>query len=628
VVTYMWFLVLAPLLAGIICLAVKDLKRQVALSVAACLAVAGGLIGLWTGRLAVTGTEFVLPGIRLSLASQGIGLILAGFALLLWVASLLFSLSWFKPHQDNGRYMLLLGATCTGILITFLGGDFLTLFLGFELMSLASWGLVVHTQSEEAYNAGGLYLYLGVAGGMLLLTALALLYYYSGSFAFDALFSASAPVETIALLMLAGFGIKAGMIPVHIWLPEAHPAAPVPASALLSGILIKTGAYGILRTLGLASGLPEVLQTLGLTVLLLGILSMSFGVVMALLQHEAKRMLAFHSISQMGYVLTGLGTAAFLGAAGGESLTGAVYHMLNHSVFKALLFLAAGSVYLYARRLDLYKLGGMYRLLPFTFALALVAAMGITGFPGLNGFASKTMLHHGLLTAVHHLPRLAWTEKVFVLVSAGTVCSFIKFIWFIFAGKQSEDLSLPEQKTEAWPMLAGMGLLAAAVIALGAFPYLVSENVLIPALAALQSFGADHYHPHIYSMHSIMDIGLAFVLGAGIFWAGCRWHVFHLSPPVWFSMRYWGSLMAQGADSSLTNTEQGWGRFCATTGQRLYNWVHAGEELLQHMDCRPKTRMEQALSVINLNFDTLLVMGVLSLVLLLYFPFSNFFLTP
>src|SRR5690554_5085829 len=336
--------------------------------------------------------------------------------------------------------MMLMGATYTGILITFLAGDFITLYLGFELMSLASWGLVVHNQTDESYSAGGLYLYLGVAGGLLLLTSLALIYYYTGSFAFDATFPEGVPVETITLLMLAGFGVKAGMVPVHIWLPEAHPAAPVPASALLSGILIKTGAYGVLRTLGMASGLPEILRSLGLTVLLLGIITMTFGVVMALLQQEAKRMLAFHSISQMGYILTGLGVAAFLGAHGGEGLIGGVYHMLNHSVFKALLFLTAGSVYLYAHHLNLYKLGGMARLLPLTFAFALVAALGITGFPGLNGFASKTIIHHGLLSAVEALPRLAWTEKVFMVVSAGTVCSFIKFILLIFTGKPKEQL--------------------------------------------------------------------------------------------------------------------------------------------------------------------------------------------
>lgn len=621
----MWYLVLAPLFAGIICLFVTDLRRQVALSVTACLAAGAGLVFSWLGMLSDPGVELILPGIRLSLASEGIGLILAGFALLLWLASLLFSLSWFESHQDNRRYMLLLGATCTGILITFLGGDFLTLFLGFELMSLASWGLVVHTQSEDAYKAGGLYLYLGVAGGMLLLTALAIIYHYTGSFAFDLNFPSHVPVETIALLMLAGFGIKAGMIPVHIWLPEAHPAAPVPASALLSGILIKTGAYGMLRTLGLAANVPDVLRTLGLTVLLLGIMTMGFGVVMALLQHEAKRMLAYHSISQMGYVIVGLGTAAFLGAKGGESLTGAVYHMLNHSVFKALLFLSAGSVYLYARRLNLYKLGGMYRLLPFTFGLALIAAMGITGFPGLNGFASKTMLHHGLLTAVYELPRLAFVEKIFVVVSAGTVCSFIKFIWFIFAGKQAEDLAAPVQKTETWPMLTGMGVLAAGVIGLGAFPYLISDHVLIPALSSLETFGVASFHPHIYSLHSIMDIGIAFALGIFIFWAGCRWHLFHLSPPTWLSMQYWGSLAVERADSSLSSTEKGWGQFCAVTGNSLNKLEHAGEELLQHMDCQPKSRFEQAISVINLNFDTLLVMGVLSVVLLLYFPLSSFF---
>lgn len=615
----MWLLVLAPLFAGVLCLAVKDFRRQVALSLIACMAAAGGIFALWTGRLTDPGVELVLPGLRLVLSAEGIGLVLAAFALLLWLASLFFSLSWFQPHEDNRRYMLLLGATCTGILITFLGGDFLTLFLGFEMMSLASWGLVIHTQTEKAYQAGGLYLYLGVAGGLLLLTSLAMIYHYTGSFAFDAPFAAGAPVETIMLLMLAGFGVKAGMIPVHVWLPEAHPAAPVPASALLSGILIKTGAYGILRTLGLAASLPEVLTALGLTVLLLGIITMTFGVLMALLQHEAKRMLAYHSISQMGYILTGLGTAAFLGAAGGEGLVGGVYHMLNHSVFKALLFLTAGSVYLYARHLDLYKLGGMARLLPWTFAFGLIAALGITGFPGFNGFASKTMLHHGLLTAIAALPRLAWTEKVFTVVSAGTVCSFIKFIWLIFGGKPTEALSPPKEKVETWPLLTGMGLLAAGVIALGLFPNLVTNRILLPALADLESFGASAFQPHLYSLTAILDIGKAFVLGAIFFWAGNRWNLFHLSLPKWLSMRYWGGLALQGVDNGMANTEKGWGRICAVSRRRFDKLETAGEKFLQRVDCRPQSKVQQAVSIINLNFNTLMVMAVLSLVLLLYF---------
>lgn len=621
----MWFLVLAPLVAGLLCLAIEDLRRQVALSIIACLAAVGGLVSLWTGWLKDPGTELVLPGIRLTLSSEGIGLILAGFALLLWLASLLFSLSWFKAHQDNRRYMMLLGATCTGILITFLGGDFLTLFLGFEIMSLASWGLVIHTQTEEAYSAGGLYLYLGVGGGLLLLTSLAMVYHYTGSFAFNPVFPDHAPVDTIALLMLAGFGVKAGMVPVHIWLPEAHPAAPVPASALLSGILIKTGAYGVLRTLGMASGLPEILRSLGLTVLLLGIITMTFGVIMALLQHEAKRMLAFHSISQMGYILTGLGVAAFLGAQGGEGLIGGVYHMLNHSVFKALLFLTAGSVYLYAHHLNLYKLGGMARLLPLTFAFALVAALGITGFPGLNGFASKTIIHHGLLSAVEVLPRLAWTEKVFMVVSAGTVCSFIKFILLIFTGKPKEQLPAPPGKPETWPMVTGMGLLAAAVITLGAFPNFISEKILAPALASLGALGAGHFHAHIYSVQSIIDIGIAFALGAIIYWAGMRWHLFHLEPPKWLSMRYWGSLALEGADHGLASTEESLVKLSARFGSRFQNLEQASEKLLLHMDHRPKSRIQRAMCVINLNFDTLLVMVVLSLILLMYFPLGSLF---
>lgn len=620
----LWLAILLPLAGGLGCLLLSTPRQQVFLSLGVVI-LSALLLGAahWGFLQPPPVLPLIVPELGLALSTHPISMLLAAITLLLWLASLLFSLSYFSQDQDSRRYFLLLGFTCCGLLITFLGDNFLTLLLGFELMSLSSWGLVAHTQTDKAREAGSLYLMLGVLGGMLLFAAMALLYFYSGGVSFTPAGLSQGPALAMVLLLIAGFGIKAGMIPVHLWLPEAHPAAPAPASALLSGILIKTGAYGIMRSLALVHELGTLQRQMGATVLLMGLGTMAFGVFMALLQHDAKRMLAYHSISQMGYILTGLGTAYLLGSHGTGALTGAVFHMVNHSLFKALLFLVAGSVYLQVHQLDLYRLGGLRRVLPWTFAFGLIASLGITGFPGFNGFASKTLLHEGLLEAVAEFPALGWTDFAFTVVSAGTVCSFFKFIILIFlkpAASVQEIIPLQEPGSAK----LGMAVLALPIILLGilAAP---AAHAFAPATAA---FAGDihHFHPHLWSLHSLQGIALPFALGGIFFWAGMKYGLFHLHLPKWFSLLRVGETLGRGLDTSLSRSEQGWGAFAKFTWRRLVSMEAAGESILEQVDSHPKpSRWGQFVTVINLNFDTLLVVSVLSLLLFLWFPLSRLF---
>ena len=242
------------------------------------------------------------------------------FALLFagaWVAASIYSLQCMEHEDNQRRFYAFLQLTLAGCLGVVLAADLLTLFLFFEMMTFCSWVLVLHQENRDAMEAGNLYLYLGVIGGLVLLMGVFLLYHAAGSVAFAAIPGAVAQNPRLMIAMgicfLIGFGIKAGMVPLHIWLPKAHPVAPTPASALLSGIMIKTGAYGLLRVfysiLAPAANKGLAGAVFGVVFLWLGLLTMLLGAFLALQQRQAKRTLAYSSVSQIGYIIMGLGAA-------------------------------------------------------------------------------------------------------------------------------------------------------------------------------------------------------------------------------------------------------------------------------------------------------------------------------
>ncbi|MFQ5780518.1 MAG: complex I subunit 5 family protein, partial [Nitrospiria bacterium] len=370
----------------------------------------------------------------------------------------------------------------------------------------------------------------------------------------------------IAALMILGFGGKAGIFLEHFWLPEAHPVAPTPASALLSGAMIKAGAYGIFRVVnhlfipqGEAMGDWLTLSNIGYVTIWVGVITMFFAVISALITSDSKRMLAFHSVSQMGYIVLGIGCAAYLGREGAMGVAGALYHIVNHGLFKAALFLGVGAVYFRTRELDMYKLGGLWRNMPVAAVCLFIAVCGISGIPFFNGFASKTILHHAILESyeLKHDLFLQIAEKIFIVTAAGTFASNMKMFMLIFLGERPRKY----ERVEPAPltMKIAMGAFSAAILFLGFFPNWLLETAIGPGLA---SFGFDA-HSHAYHLlynvqtqvsglailypgaesfgrvaHNLLDGGVAVLLGGAIMFVGLKFGWFHVKIPKFLTFEW------------------------------------------------------------------------------------------
>lgn len=496
-----------------------------------------------------------LLGYGLTFNVDMLSFIMAATSGILWFFVSIYAHDYMGIEKHRNRFYLWMSVTYAGVLGTVMAGDLFTMFLFFEMMTFSSYLLVAHNQSNESILAGNSYIYMGVAGGLSILLGMILLQANIGALEFKQLAYEMQNLGfikyIIAALFIAGFGIKAGMLPLHIWLPKAHPVAPTPASALLSGIMIKVGAYGILRVTisyfspnaseisGYADPLWEVLQSLGAVIIWIGIITMVVGVFMALQQSNMKKMLAYHSISQMGYIIMGIGVASYLGYKGAMGFSGAIYHIINHGLFKALLFMVVGLVYLRTHELDMYKLGGLWCKMPFTALLCIIAALGITGMPGFNGFASKSILHHAIIEAYEYGHNsFKYAEIIFTVVSAGTVCSFIKLFSFVFLGKCPEKYK--DIDGEKGMMDLAMSGFAILIIAIGLSPNYIMDKFIIPSARNFSYDPAfiDKYLVNMNFFNSTDMTGMIWIylMGIGIFILGIRFHLFHLHLPNWLNI--------------------------------------------------------------------------------------------
>lgn len=475
----------------------------------------------------------------------------------LWLVVGMYARDYMPIEHHRDRFYIFLMLTYSGVLGTVMAADILTLFLFFELMTFASYLLVAHKETSDSIIAGSRYIYMGIAAGLTILLGIVLMQFYTSHLDFILLaqdLRDAGPVQyVIAALLILGFGLKAGMLPLHIWLPRAHPVAPTPASALLSGLLIKTGTYGILRVVTsffmpafeTAAGRGDVLWTLsyneGAVLIWIGIATMAVGVFMALQQSEMKKMLAYHSISQMGYIIMGIGVASYLGYIGAMGFAGSVYHTINHALFKSLLFMVVGVVYINTGQTDMYRLGALWKRMPVTALICLVAALGITGMPGFNGFASKTILHHAIDEAWHYGHySFRSAEMIFTVVSAGTVGSFIKFYYYIFLRKPPEGRDVYVGRVGSGTMQVAMGTAAVLILFIGLFPGLVLNALVIPAVRTFNYDPAfiDSYLEGLvfFNRIDLWNALVVYLLGALIFATGMRFGLFHLHAPRWMQL--------------------------------------------------------------------------------------------
>jgi hydrogenase-4 component B len=394
----------------------------------------------------------------------------------------------FYGRKSVGALGALYNALLLATTLVFTASNAFFFLIVWEIMALTAYCLVSfeHEQAETR-NAGVLFFIMSHIGTGCLILGFLLLFQASGDFGpdaysfegFRALGSNLSPGRRDAafLLFLFGFGVKAGIVPLHIWLPAAHPVAPSNASALLSGVMIKTGIYGLTRVLFDFLGTPP--NWWGVTILTIGTVSAVLGVLYALMEHDLKRLLAYHSIENIGIILMGLGAALMFLHTGHPvlaalALIAGLYHTINHAIFKALLFLGAGAVLHATHTRNMEELGGLIKRMPKTAFFFLMGAVAISALPPLNGFVSEWLTYQSLLQGfgtTGSLVKLMFPLSGAMLALTGALAAacFVKAFGITFLAQPRSEHAA--QAHEASPtMLFGMGLLTAACVFLGLFP--------------------------------------------------------------------------------------------------------------------------------------------------------------
>jgi hydrogenase-4 component B len=412
----------------------------------------------------------------------------AFFLLLLGLAGAgisIFAAGYFRSGEGSAPGLLGLQyhVFLASMAVVMLADDAYLFMVAWETMALSSYFLVTSQHRiPEIRRAGFLYLVMAHVGALSILLCFGVMQGGSWQFTFDAMRSASlTPFWATAafLLALVGFGAKAGLVPMHVWLPEAHPAAPSPVSAMMSGLMLKTAIYGMLR---ISFDLLHVrFWQWGVLTLALGLFSAMFGAIFAAVQTDMKRLLAYSSIENIGLIFTGIGLAILFEASkmplfAALALTAALVHALNHALFKSLLFLTTGSVLHATKQRSLGKLGGLIRYMPWVAAFALVGTLAIAGLPPLNGFVSEWLLLQSFLFTPQ-IPH-AFLNMLIPLGAAALALIFalaayvmVKFYGVIFLGKPREA-ALAHAHPANWLERLGLGWLALGCILIGVLPQL------------------------------------------------------------------------------------------------------------------------------------------------------------
>jgi hydrogenase-4 component B len=463
----------------------------------ACLVVSLVIMGIAVAHLIAGGSPATL---RLPIGLPWIGanfrldalaaLFLAVVGLGAAVASL-FALDYGRHEQFPARVLPFYPAFLGGMIFVILADDAFVFLVSWEFMSLSSWALVMaHHENPENRRAGFVYIMMAGFGTMALLLAFGLLAGPTGNYTFAGMADVVRPdwaPGIILLLVLLGAGSKAGVVPLHVWLPLAHPAAPSHVSALMSGVMTKVAVYGFMRIVFDLMGSPAWWWSI--VVLALGGISAVLGVLSALMQRDLKRLLAYSTIENVGIIFIGLGLALAFKAnnmtgAAALAVTAALLHVINHSLFKSLLFFAAGAVHTATGERDIEKLGGLIQRMPQAAFLALGGCIAISALPPLNGFVSEWLIFQAILLSPD-LPQ--WGLKLMVpavgamlaLGAALSAACFVRAYGITFLGRARSPAAASASETDGFSRSA-MGVLLALCILFGLLP-----GIIIDALAPI-----------------------------------------------------------------------------------------------------------------------------------------------
>ncbi len=481
------------------------------------------------GGLSLDISGWSLGGLHLT--ADGFRGLYAAIAAGMWLSTTAFSKEYFSTHYHNrNRYYFFLLLTLGATVGVFLAADLMTLLVFFEIMSFTSFVWVAQDERAVSLRAADTYLAVAVIGGLLVLMGLFLLYHETGTLLLTELAGATALADSkrvfaAGVLILFGFGAKAGMFPLHIWLPKAHPVAPAPASALLSGILTKTGVFGILAA---ANTVFAQSERWGRLVLILGVITMVGGAVLALLSVDLKRTLACSSMSQIGFILVAVGLMPLAEGARELAMRGAVLHMVNHSLFKLVLFLAAGAVYMNLHELDLNKIRGFGRGKPLLTAAFLLGGLGLTGVPLFSGYISKTLIHEAIVACAASLSggaavTMKLIEILFLCSGGLTVAYMTKLFVALFIEKPDPAAAAQWPKKRCMNALSALALCVPAVLiaVLGLFP-----NALMGRLTQISAsfFGLSGVQESVafFSWGSLKGALISVAIGAAVYALVCR----------------------------------------------------------------------------------------------------------
>ncbi len=513
--------VLLPFVAAVVSAAVGK-KNENACGVISVLACAATLAITVLCAVFAYGENFELSVCGFSFKFGDFHAVYGIVSAFMWFCAALLSLQYFKGHHKLSRYNFFLLLTLGATMGVFLSADLLTTFIFFEIMSFTSYVWVVQEESKEAMAAGKTYITIAVIGGMVALMGLFLLYHIAGTLEIDALYEAvkaagkSNMLYASAFCLLFGFGAKAGMFPLHIWLPKAHPVAPAPASALLSGVLTKAGVFGILVITGHILREDKIW---GYTLLALAAVTMVLGAVLAVFSINIKRTLACSSLSQIGFILTGVAMITLLGEENALAANGTFLYMINHSIVKLTLFLAAGAIYMSAHTLDLNKLRGFGKSKPFLAIVFLIGACSLAGVPGFCGYISKTLVHESIVEYAHHAGALITAVEWLFLFSGGLTAAYMTKLFVAIFIEKGDGEGKKMKLTLASKV--SLGLSALPLIVLGVMPHKLSDKITgsMLSIADGHAFGEEINY---FSFNNIKGVLISLAIGAIVYFVFIR----------------------------------------------------------------------------------------------------------
>ena len=527
---YLYSLIAAMLVALVIFLVPKRYKVWVATGVVSLVALAAITVAVmaFMGQ-PVELVKFVTPFFgEESLAVDKLSALMLIIISVASVATVLYSKGYVAGYLEryseahiSMHYTALVTLVVSMMLVVVSSGGFSFLF-AWELMTIASFMLILfEADRQEVRRAALNYLVMMHIGFLFLVVGFVMLYNVTGSANFAAInaYYEHANLLPLFVILFIGFGMKAGLFPMHIWLPEAHPAAPSHVSAIMSGVMIKTGVYGIIRIMQVEELRADMLFTIGLIVLVSGAVTGLWGVILAAMQNDIKRLLAYSSIENVGVILIGLGIAAVGHAAGSPlvgmcGMCGALLHMVNHSLFKTMLFFSAGNIYSKMHTTAMNQMGGLAKHMPITAILMLFATVAICALPPLNGFVSELLIYIGMFNGVSNGYEVLYSVTgiiVLSLIGGIVVLAFTKLYSVVFLGSPRSHHVAESTEVDSLRIVA-MSIPAAFILIIGLAPQYVIRpiaHVAEEVTNSVNTIAVEHFAP---TLESLSYVSIAFIL--------------------------------------------------------------------------------------------------------------------